>query len=456
MDFQRLCADLIAAEGGKNVRGFGTGTDQGNDFMFDLPVTSPMDTELLPYIAQCKWYKPSNSVGEDEVGDVLGYLDTHQAVGLLIITSSQFTGTAVTKMEAISRSTRHPYKIKYWDGIELSRRIRKYPEIINRYWSSKEDSYGGNEQPFVYDEAALLEEYGLSSQELELRLETFPVVAGNEDIVEKLVAYAIVFDDSPPRVTILEGGIGAGKTGFALSLLNRKRLAGFRVAIITWYEYNDIYCDYALRGDNSFVAFSKFCREVDLLLFDDFGMYLTDKSETLIQAANVLIDIVQHRATHGKPTILAVARTHIGKTIGNYVEYLRTSTPSINLGSIDLRGRDTTKKDAPSQPEYEVKDHGPTLTHVLGRAWLVEKYHLIESEIDRALHALLMPDETNYALRKYLIDRYGDNETREDEIREMLHLAKQRISEYRRFVSSLGFEAMLFYENGSIEIERPK
>src|SRR5262245_35049857 len=92
--FQQLCAEPLRAEGCKNVRGLGTGADQGNDFMFDLPIESILVSELKPFIAQSKLYNIKNSVGENEVSDAISYIDTHNATGILIITSSQFTGTA--------------------------------------------------------------------------------------------------------------------------------------------------------------------------------------------------------------------------------------------------------------------------------------------------------------------------------------------------------------------------
>lgn len=41
-EFVRLCADLLAAEGGQNLRGFGEAADQGADFLVDIPEESPL------------------------------------------------------------------------------------------------------------------------------------------------------------------------------------------------------------------------------------------------------------------------------------------------------------------------------------------------------------------------------------------------------------------------------
>ncbi len=134
MAFQELCADILIMEGCKNVRGLGKGTDQGADLIFDLPISSALGVSTKTYIAQCKWYDDKNTVGQNEIGDVIGYLDLHNASGLLFITSSSFSGTAKTKMENVDKSSKHPFDVKYWNGFELTKKLVKYPQLISSYW----------------------------------------------------------------------------------------------------------------------------------------------------------------------------------------------------------------------------------------------------------------------------------------------------------------------------------
>ena len=189
MQFQQLCAELLQAEGCKNVRGLGRGADQGNDFMFDLPVESPLSSELKPFIAQCKWYGIKNSVNENEVSDSASYIDTHNALGMLIITSSQFTGTSITKIEAINRSPRNSYQIYYWNGTDLTKRLRKYPKIINKFFYLTADEKVSEQLP-EYDEEKFLSEFGLHPFEQNFTTDTFPEILGNEVFVQNLKEFS--------------------------------------------------------------------------------------------------------------------------------------------------------------------------------------------------------------------------------------------------------------------------
>ena len=452
MTFQRLCADVVLAEGGKNIRGFGTGPDQGNDFMFDLPVSSPLNNELQPYIAQCKWYKAGSNVGKDEIGDIVGYLDTHQADGLLIITSSQFTGTAITKIEAINR--RRDNKVYYWDDIELSKRLRKYPGIINQYWyQNNYETEGGARELPNYDEREWLEKFGLSSYEkATYHLETFPIISNNSDAVKAMIKYAAEFTEAHPKITIIDGAIGAGKTGYAIALLNQMEEAGYRVASVAHYQFAEFYFEYALSNKSDFLLFLRFCQDVDFLLFDDFGMSLTDKSETLTKAAKALIDIVNDRSKRGKPTVLILSRAKTGRTIENYLEFLKGNCPFINVGEEDLRLRGVDTNENLQSSILPDTSSDSVRSVILGKDWLIEKYDLIENEIDWAIKTLLRPEEQDYALREYLQERSGDPLSREEEIRETLFRAKHRISDYRKFVGGFDFRKIIFYEDGKVQV----
>ena len=42
MHFQKLCLELLIAEGCKNVYGLGSGADQGSDIFAEIPFESPL------------------------------------------------------------------------------------------------------------------------------------------------------------------------------------------------------------------------------------------------------------------------------------------------------------------------------------------------------------------------------------------------------------------------------
>src|SRR5687768_8292847 len=68
LTFQRFCGDLLLEEGCCNMRGPGTGADQGADLLVDVPAETPLGRELVPYVIQCKWYASNRTVGADELG----------------------------------------------------------------------------------------------------------------------------------------------------------------------------------------------------------------------------------------------------------------------------------------------------------------------------------------------------------------------------------------------------
>lgn len=48
-EFARLCSDVLEAEGGENLRGFGKAADQGSDFLVDIPDQSPLGRRTTTY-----------------------------------------------------------------------------------------------------------------------------------------------------------------------------------------------------------------------------------------------------------------------------------------------------------------------------------------------------------------------------------------------------------------------
>ncbi len=453
MQFQQLCAELLQAEGCKNVRGLGTGTDQGNDFMFDLPIESPLGSELKPFIAQCKWYGIKNSVNQNEVSDSSSYIDTHNASGMLIITSSQFTGTAITKIEAINRSPRNSYQISHWNGTDLTKRLRKYPEIINKFFYSTENKKLDKQIP-EYNKANFMNELALHPFEKNFTADTFPEIPGNEAFVQNLREFAKTYLINPPKVVLISGVIGAGKTGYGFDLLNLKDQQGLKTAYLQGWDYKVKYFQYRFNEDDSFLPFLRFCQEVDVLFFDDFGMIMTDKSKSLIEMAESYIKLIQERIRNGKLTLVAIpSDARYDKTIKNYIEYLKVNFPTICVGDRDIRpylGKANNIKN--DQPEVTISIENSNAGYILGKNWLIEKYNLIEKNIDQAIKALLRPEEQDYALRLRLFEEYGDDESRADEILGELELAKRRLNEYRNYISLINFNALHFRRDGQIDI----
>ncbi len=190
------------------------------------------------------------------------------------------------------------------------------------------------------------------------------------------------------------------------------------------------------------------------MFFDDFGMFMTDKSKSLIELAESYVNLVEERIRNGKLAIVAIpSDTRYGKTIKNYLEYLKGKFPTIWVGDKSIRpylGR--TKDIKSNKQESIINVENSNAGYILGKDWLIEKYNLIEQGIDQAIKALLRPEEQDYALRKRLFEQYGDDESREDEIIDELQLAKRRLNEYRNYISLLNFGALHFGRDGQIEV----
>lgn len=242
MEFQKLCLDLLQAEGCKNVIGLGKGPDQGSDITIDVPITSPIGYHLKKFIVQCKWYKPEKSVGENEIGNIVDYLSLHNADGLLMITSSQFTGTALNKYRAVNNSNRYPYEVVLWDCHELTKRLRKFPEIISNYFYSKQPPSDNAQHSFRqkrYNEDDFLKRYGSPKVYKDYTINSFPITESNRDYVEELRLFASEFEETPPPITLIDGALGSGKSGYAWSLLNRAAQKGTKVAGIGSLDYTN-------------------------------------------------------------------------------------------------------------------------------------------------------------------------------------------------------------------------
>ena len=275
-----------------------------------------------------------------------------------------------------------------------------------------------------YDEAKYFAQFGIHSYKREkFQLDTFPRISENEEVVEELNNLANLYLRKPPKVVVIEGGVGSGKTGAALSLLNLLNPESNSIAQIQYYDFNHIYFNYVLNGDLAYLPFRRFCLEVDFLLFDDYGLYLTDKSETMISATNELVKIVKERIELDKFTILACNNFDTfdtGEKIRRYVEYLKMVYPAINMGNVDLRIYSDDIND-------HIGNKSPT-HYILGKDWLIEKYDLIDKEIDQVILTLLRPDEDDVAMRTYIRETQGDHENRVEEINKRLLRIKSNVS----------------------------
>jgi len=137
--FVELCADVLKSISGfKNISLGGKGQDLGCDIYAEEDlVTHSGYSETIRWLVQCKHYAKSNrSVSHSEIGDLIGYLDTHDADGLFIITDTDLSGTAAKKLREFNSSKRHPYRARYWNRYELESRLQSVARhLLSKYFN---------------------------------------------------------------------------------------------------------------------------------------------------------------------------------------------------------------------------------------------------------------------------------------------------------------------------------
>ena len=446
MTFQELCADILKLEGCRNVRGLGKGPDQGVDLIFELSISSALGESTKKYIAQCKWNDLNNSVGENEIGDVIGYLDMHNANGLLFITSSSFSGTAINKMENIDKSKTHPYEVKYWNGFELTKRLIKYPNLISTYWYFTNDNKNNIKKDFIpkFNKSELLKKYKAPPLFQNISIDTFPEADYNTNFVKHMKDFANRFVNKPPLVTLIDGAIGAGKTGYGWSLVSELKnkgisAIGFNCAI----EFNDKFIDYKLYNNNNYLILYKIMEDIDCLFLDEFGLFLDEKSETRKDAINTLIQIVNNRIKNQKVTIITRCLSdEMPVSLKNYFEFIRSNFEYICVGDQSIRVPAGTI----TENEYQnnkSKQNDSIQQAFLGKSWLLEKYDVILNNIKCCIDILQTPDEIYKERQKRFKEHFGIDSNKDNDVIETLKRSEHSVYKYRNAINILKFDSFL-------------
>jgi len=438
--FQSLCVDLLKLEGLKNVFAGGKGPDQGVDLFADIPFESVLGISYHRYIIQCKFKKEKNNVSEKDVGDIISYLDLHNAKGLLFITSSYFSGTSISKMEAINKSNSHPFNITFWDSEELSRRIRKYPSLINTYWyTNKNNSF---ELPNV-DIKDYLKQYEVSPRFVDYSIDSFPVTKYNSEYIQQIKIFAKDYFLIPSLLSVVDGAIFSGKTGFSCSLINEFKSSGNEVALIDDFSFNETYFDFILLGDNHYLSFYNFISNVEYLVFDEFGKNLSDDTDLHRSAISELKRLIDERTSKKLKTIIITSVEYeLCSEISNYIKYLSKKYAYIYLGNFSVN------KD--KKIERYVTHDAPVY---LGQGWLLQKYDGVLFNLNNILEIIETPDEVYKAEAVNEKGRCGGKEkTRILEIANIVNHSKTNIERYCKFIESLNFKAIRFDPDGKIEL----
>jgi hypothetical protein len=131
LDFKELPTDGIAFEqlirellirSGFEVHWTGVGPDGGRD----LVVTEKVSGQLAPFqrkwLVSCKHHAHSeNSVGLDDIRDIVDACAAVDAEGFLLACSTQPSSSVVRRLEEIQAN--RTLLTKYWDAVEIEKRL---------------------------------------------------------------------------------------------------------------------------------------------------------------------------------------------------------------------------------------------------------------------------------------------------------------------------------------------
>lgn len=434
-EFVRLCADLLAAEGGENLRGFGKAADQGADFIVDIPDQSPLGRRTTTYMVQCKWWGESRSVGQAALSEALTALDVHGASGLLFLTSGRFSGTAVTKANAFNRRRRDARSAVLWDGHELSRRLWRNPSVVDRYFGSR-----------IEDRRSLSLTRRISSavpvRYAAFDLQGFPERGRSRSIDADIDSAITELRARKTSTVIIEGGVGAGKTGLAASLARELGFTNEAVRFAASYEYLRIlFAQYHTR-DREFLESLKNLISAPCLIIDDFGEKLGTTSESKQFAMDALMRVVNARQAEGRPTLITIySGRGLDRNAAELIARMKAVGASIRLGHESLRDGASSDVDQCFSSGIEI----------LSRGWLLEKLEKTERSIQNALDICSTPDDVYTGHQKRLAAVYATEPLRkEEELRFVLDNARRSLRDWSEFVASFPFDAIEAQEDGKV------
>jgi hypothetical protein len=239
-------------------------------------------------------------------------------------------------------------------------------------------------------------------------------VPSNHHIVDSLSEFAKQFSDKPPIVTIVQGGVGTGKTGFAYALLNARREAGSTIAGLNDRDVDEVLNAYEFSGDDRLPALIGALFQVDFLLLDDFGFQVSSHSNSAEQVA-FLVEVVRGRIARGLPTILTCYPVSQDKEIDSFLETLRADYTVIDCGTgFELRQLEKSQwfeelaTETQSRPNFPAKETPAESKPFifLTSGWIAEKLGKVEVDIEDCIHTVEMSE------REFLYSRsarFGQN-----------------------------------------------
>jgi hypothetical protein len=459
--FVSLCSDLLEAEGFRNVRGRGRGPDQGVDLLAEVPVVCPVEDRWAPILIQCKHYAVGTSVGDKDMSSLLTAIPQQKTEWLHIITSGYLSGTAVSKANAHNGQPTSS-RVTWWDGEELSKRLRRYPWLIERHFVSAtsrrpEQSEGDSlASPTEYDLDELLQEYAVAPRYAELEVDSFPVTDDNQTNAEAIREYVERFRSEPPRVTVLKGGVGAGKSGLSGALAGELEAQGADVAYVSEPEFLEQFVRHYLQEDPQFLAVYAFWSQVDVLILDDVGLDIRDRSDAQAAAAQAMIKLIKTRVAADRTTFITAYPQNVPvTTLEKYVAHVAAKFEGLDLGTESLRQLcDPWWGEVPPVPAVaNAGPDSPAVMCYLGKGWLLEKLRHLRRLLDVMRKELLVPEDEYEGQMAEAEALSGESLSREESLMRRIAQGHARIHTWEEFIEGLPFRHIAFMSDGSAELE---
>lgn len=436
-EFVRLCSDVLEAEGGENLRSYGKAADQGLDLLVDIHDRSPLGLRTTTYLVQCKWWSKERSVGQAALSEALTALDVHGAGGLLFLTSGRFSGTAVTKANAFNRQRRDARAAVLWDGHELSKRLWRNPSVADRYFGSRIE---GRSSTSVTRRVSSV----IPARYAPFTLQGFPERGRSRSIDADIDSAITQLKAGQISTVIIEGGIGAGKTGLAAGIARELGFTDEEVGFAASFHYlRALFAQYHVR-DHNFLESLKILISAPCLIIDDFGEKLGTDSNSKQFAMDSLVRVIDARQAEGRPTLITVYQSGtFDRSVSDLIARLRIAGASIRLGHESLRGR----------PGLDVEQSSSSRREFLSRGWLLEKLGNTEGALRSALDICSTPNDLYAGHQKRLGDMYAvEPLSKEEELRFVLDSAIDQLRGWSEFVANFPFDAIEVKENGEVEL----
>jgi hypothetical protein len=131
--FEELAKELLCVDGFKNVIVHAKGTDGGVDLAADksIPIAHGREHHIS-WLVQCKHVSTSRALPGTVVEQILANFVTQTKYeGLLIITNTKLTASALDKIRELVRTGHRP--ICHWDVTDIEQILREHPFLMEKF-----------------------------------------------------------------------------------------------------------------------------------------------------------------------------------------------------------------------------------------------------------------------------------------------------------------------------------